>query len=111
MAAVKLSPFWNSRIKLLAPNLKKILNFFFMFLFTYLTLFYQEHHLQRAIVAGLIIPTPEVFQVEDVGCFSRCYPCDWKVPRNLIHMQRINSPWAHQSKFDQLSGFVLFTPT
>jgi len=46
-----------------------------------------EHHLQRAIVAGLIIPTPEVFQVDDVGYFSRCYPCDWKVPRNLIHMQ------------------------
>jgi len=47
-----------------------------------------EHHLQRAIVAGLIIPTPEVFTVEDVGCYSRCYPGDWKVPRNLIHMQR-----------------------
>lgn len=61
--------------------------------------------MQRAIVAGLIIPTPEVFQVEDVGCFSRCYPCDWKVPRNLIHMQRINSLWAHQSNINQLSGF------
>ena len=62
---------------------------FFLLLFTKLILFEQEHHLQRAIVAGLIIPTPEVFQVDDVGYFSRCYPCDWKVPRNLIHMQRI----------------------
>ncbi|XP_057380415.1 enhancer of polycomb homolog 1-like [Daphnia carinata] len=46
-----------------------------------------EHHLQRAIVTGLIIPTPEVFQVDEAGCYSRCYPGEWKVPRNLIHMQ------------------------
>lgn len=41
-------------------------------------------------MTGLIIPTPEVFQVDEVGgCYNRCYPGEWKVPRNLIHMQRI----------------------
>ena len=48
----------------------------------------QEHHLQRAIVAGMIIPTPEVYKVEEKECFKRCYPGEWKIPRNLIHMQR-----------------------
>lgn len=48
----------------------------------------QEHHLQRAIVAGLIIPTPEVFQVDELDVYNRCYPSEWKMPRQLIHMQR-----------------------
>jgi len=47
----------------------------------------KEHHLQRAICAGLIIPTPEVFQT-DQDFYDRCYPADYKMPRQLIHMQR-----------------------
>lgn len=57
----------------------------------------QEHHLQRAIVTGLIIPTPEVFQVDEAGCYSRCYPGEWKVPRNLIHMQRMSNNYVIDS--------------
>ena len=46
-----------------------------------------EHDLQRAMVSGSIIPTPEVVQLEIGGRYSRCYPSDWKVPRKLIREQ------------------------
>lgn len=47
----------------------------------------QEHHLQRAICTGLIIPTPEVFDI-DQEFYDRIYPEDFKVSRQLIRMQR-----------------------
>uniref|UniRef100_A0A1B6CUK2 Enhancer of polycomb-like protein n=1 Tax=Clastoptera arizonana TaxID=38151 RepID=A0A1B6CUK2_9HEMI len=46
-----------------------------------------EHHLQRAIVTGLIIPTPEVTHIEDTSVYDRLYPPSYKAPRQLIHMQ------------------------
>lgn len=46
-----------------------------------------EHHLQRAIVTGLIIPTPEVSHMGDAAAYDRLYPANYKVPRQLIHMQ------------------------
>lgn len=46
-----------------------------------------EHHLQRAICAGLIIPTPEVTGLADVELYEKIYPADYKLPRQLIHMQ------------------------
>lgn len=46
-----------------------------------------EHHLQRAIVTGLIIPTPEVTHMGDQAAYDRLYPANYKVPRQLIHMQ------------------------
>ncbi|KAG8292955.1 Glycosyltransferase 64 protein C4 [Homalodisca vitripennis] len=47
----------------------------------------EEHHLQRAIVTGLIIPTPEVIQVGDMAAYNRLYAPNFKVPKQLIHMQ------------------------
>ncbi|XP_055309269.1 uncharacterized protein LOC129573097 [Sitodiplosis mosellana] len=46
----------------------------------------SEHHLQRAICTGLIIPTPEVFDI-DQEFYDRLYPEDFKVSRQLIRMQ------------------------
>ncbi|XP_057660984.1 enhancer of polycomb homolog 1 [Diorhabda carinulata] len=46
-----------------------------------------EHHLQRAIVAGLIIPTPEVSEMPDKEFYEKVYPANYKQPRQLIHMQ------------------------
>ncbi|XP_036331591.1 uncharacterized protein LOC118743166 [Rhagoletis pomonella] len=46
----------------------------------------SEHHLQRAICTGLIIPTPEVFTT-DQQAYDRMYPPNYKMPRQLIHMQ------------------------
>ncbi|XP_011503738.1 PREDICTED: enhancer of polycomb homolog 1 [Ceratosolen solmsi marchali] len=46
-----------------------------------------EHHLQRAICTGLIIPTPEVTNLTDVEAYDKIYPADYKLPRQLIHMQ------------------------
>ncbi|XP_028142187.1 enhancer of polycomb homolog 1 [Diabrotica virgifera virgifera] len=46
-----------------------------------------EHHLQRAIVAGLIIPTPEVSELPDKEFYEKVYPANYKQPRQLIHMQ------------------------
>ncbi|KAJ8679396.1 hypothetical protein QAD02_015183 [Eretmocerus hayati] len=46
-----------------------------------------EHHLQRAICKGLIIPTPEVTSLTDEAAYDRIYPTDYKLPRQLIHMQ------------------------
>lgn len=48
----------------------------------------QEHHLQRAICTGLIIPTPEVVDLADADAYNKIYPLDYKLPRQLIHMQR-----------------------
>lgn len=48
----------------------------------------QEHHLQRAICTGLIIPTPEVSNIEDTEAYDRLYTTLYKMPRQLIHMQR-----------------------
>ncbi|KAL7306312.1 hypothetical protein TKK_0001740 [Trichogramma kaykai] len=46
-----------------------------------------EHHLQRAICTGLIIPTPEVTSLTDADSYEKIYPGDYKQPRQLIHMQ------------------------
>lgn len=46
-----------------------------------------EHHLQRAIVAGLIIPTPEVSDIPNKEFYDKVYPANYKQPRQLIHMQ------------------------
>uniref|UniRef100_A0A336K437 Enhancer of polycomb-like protein n=1 Tax=Culicoides sonorensis TaxID=179676 RepID=A0A336K437_CULSO len=47
----------------------------------------SEHHLQRAICAGLLIPTPEVSNVDDEDFYNRVYPDNYKMPKQLIHMQ------------------------
>ncbi|XP_045489917.1 uncharacterized protein LOC110992668 isoform X2 [Pieris rapae] len=53
----------------------------------------SEHHLQRAISGtGLIIPTPEVSQA-DLEFYERCYPPDYKMPKQHIHMQPL---WEEQ---------------
>lgn len=49
--------------------------------------FFKEHHLQRAICTGLIIPTPEVLETDHIF-YDRNYPADYKMTRQLIHMQR-----------------------
>lgn len=55
----------------------------------------QEHHLQRAIVAGLIIPTPEVSELPNREYYDKVYPANYKQPRQLIHMQRkLNFIWS-----------------
>ncbi|CAG9859413.1 unnamed protein product [Phyllotreta striolata] len=46
-----------------------------------------EHHLQRAIVAGLIIPTPDVSEIPEKEFVEKAYPANYKQPRQLIHMQ------------------------
>lgn len=51
-------------------------------------LIFKEHHLQRAICTGLIIPTPEVYNGSDSNFYNQIYPADYKMPRQLIHMQR-----------------------
>ncbi|KPJ11018.1 hypothetical protein RR48_10198 [Papilio machaon] len=55
----------------------------------YNPVFQKEHHLQRAISGtGLIIPTPEVCEVSDLEFYERCYPADYKMPKQHIHMQQ-----------------------
>uniref|UniRef100_A0A182JPW4 Enhancer of polycomb-like protein n=1 Tax=Anopheles christyi TaxID=43041 RepID=A0A182JPW4_9DIPT len=49
-----------------------------------------EHHLQRAICTGLIIPTPEVYDSTDSEFYDKYYPPDYKLPKQLIHMQPLN---------------------
>lgn len=58
------------------------------FLNMFISFCQQEHHLQRAICTGLIIPTPEVCDVQDLEFYERCYPADYKMPKQHIHMQR-----------------------
>uniref|UniRef100_A0A182P4U0 Enhancer of polycomb-like protein n=1 Tax=Anopheles epiroticus TaxID=199890 RepID=A0A182P4U0_9DIPT len=50
----------------------------------------SEHHLQRAICTGLIIPTPEVYDSTDSEFYDKYYPPDYKLPKQLIHMQPLN---------------------
>jgi enhancer of polycomb-like protein len=47
----------------------------------------SEQHLQQAIHAGTVIPTPEVFDLEDLSYYGMLYPEDYKMPRQLIYMQ------------------------
>lgn len=47
----------------------------------------QEHHLQQAIVSGTVIPTPEVFLIDNTGYYNKFYPESYKLPRQLIYMQ------------------------
>ncbi|KAK7866529.1 hypothetical protein R5R35_002483 [Gryllus longicercus] len=46
-----------------------------------------EHHLQRAICTGLIIPTPEFTDVSDGLAYDRLYPPNFELPRQLVDMQ------------------------
>ena len=55
----------------------------------------QEHHLQRAISAqqvygekrdSMVIPVPE--GQSDIGYYESLYPGDFKMPKQLIHIQR-----------------------
>ncbi|XP_021962827.1 enhancer of polycomb homolog 1 isoform X2 [Folsomia candida] len=46
-----------------------------------------EHHLQQAIVSGTVIPTPEVFLIDNTGYYNKFYPESYKLPRQLIYMQ------------------------
>lgn len=45
-----------------------------------------EHHLQRAMVTGHVIPTPEVYSI-DPALYDMLYPAVFTLPRRLIHMQ------------------------
>ncbi|KAL1452162.1 hypothetical protein WDU94_006464 [Cyamophila willieti] len=45
-----------------------------------------EHHLQRAMVTGHVIPTPEVYTIEST-LYDMLYPSVFTLPRRLIHMQ------------------------
>uniref|UniRef100_A0A1B6C911 Enhancer of polycomb-like protein n=1 Tax=Clastoptera arizonana TaxID=38151 RepID=A0A1B6C911_9HEMI len=47
----------------------------------------SEHHLQRAMVTGLVIPTPDVSCLPDKNDYDRLYPATFKVPKKLIHIQ------------------------
>ncbi|XP_049864670.1 enhancer of polycomb homolog 1 [Schistocerca gregaria] len=49
----------------------------------------REHHLQRAICSGLIIPTPEVHDIGDEEIYNELYPANFEMPRQLIRMQPI----------------------
>ena len=49
--------------------------------------------MQRAIVAGQTIPTPEVTNVQDNDFYNKNYPADYKMPRQMIHMQRKFACW------------------
>lgn len=55
----------------------------------------QEHHLQRAISAqqvygekrdNMVIPVPEA--ESDITYYDTIYPGDFKMPKQLIHIQR-----------------------
>jgi hypothetical protein len=70
-------------------------------------MFSQEHHLQRAIIAGLIIPTPEVSDVKDDGFYDKNYPADYKMPRQLIHVQR--NYFCFAIKIGFLSLVIIFS--
>jgi Enhancer of polycomb-like len=51
-------------------------------------------------MAGLIIPTPEVSDVKDDGFYDKNYPADYKMPRQMIHVQRKNSFYRKRSMFN-----------
>ena len=48
----------------------------------------SEHHLQRAMVAGSVIPTPEVAKLisDDLKWHDQTYPPDCHPPKQLIHI-------------------------
>ncbi|CAH1643005.1 unnamed protein product [Spodoptera littoralis] len=70
---------------------------------------YDEHHLQRAISGtGLIIPTPEVCQVSDLDFYERCYPPDYKMPKQHIHMQQLKFEQM-MDKLEKSSGQTVVT--
>jgi enhancer of polycomb-like protein len=48
----------------------------------------SEHHLQRAMVAGSVIPTPEVSRLisEDLKWHDKTYPPNCYPPKQLIHI-------------------------
>lgn len=46
-----------------------------------------EHHLQRAIFSGTVIPTPEVLQLDDLEMYRRTYPAGSHQPKQLVRMQ------------------------
>lgn len=46
-----------------------------------------EHHLQRAIDKGAIIPTPQVINVTDVKTYDEIYTEECKLPPKLIRLQ------------------------
>lgn len=45
-----------------------------------------EHHLQRAIFSGTVIPTPEVTQIEDLDMYRRTYPAGSHMPKQMVRM-------------------------
>ncbi len=45
-----------------------------------------EHHLQRAIVTGTVIPTPEVVQLDDLTMYRKTYPAGFQQPKQLVRM-------------------------
>lgn len=45
-----------------------------------------EHHLQRAIVTGTVIPTPEVNELDNLNLYHRTYPGGYQMPKQLIRM-------------------------
>jgi len=50
----------------------------------------SERHLQEAISAGKVIPTPEVFSLEQLGeedRLDRLYPNNHRVPKQYVHYQ------------------------
>lgn len=71
-----------------------LIHFSFTFHSLFISLSFQEHHLQRAISAQqtyghtgeLVIPTPEVFEITE-GYYHDLYPANYKNPRQLIHVQ------------------------
>jgi len=52
----------------------------------------SEHHLQRAMVAGSVIPTPEVARLvaDDLDWHDITYPPDCYPPKQLIHITPFN---------------------
>lgn len=45
-----------------------------------------EHHLQRAIITGTVIPTPEVAEIDDLSMYRKTYPPGFQIPKQLVRM-------------------------
>lgn len=45
-----------------------------------------EHHLQRAIVTGTVIPTPEVNELDSLEMYRKTYPGGYQLPKQLVRM-------------------------
>lgn len=80
---------------------------------------FQEHHLQRAISAqqvfrekreNMVIPVPEA--ESNVSYYDRLYRGEFKVPKQLIHIQRklatiwLFSRWKQSHQFVALEQFT-----